>query len=383
MLKKNADKVMAIVCAIVFGTIGFWGDRAFIRYELFNERAINYDFSVGEEDNIELIYSVNFPNKVNMVDLNGFVRNIFHQPEMNGVTKLNNGYLTVCMEELDSDVIKDYADEIVQYNDYCLDKGVKLLYIQPAYKISKFDDQLPIGDEDYSNVIIDELLSEIKKGGVSTIDLRQEMFNDGINQYDYYYKTDHHWTTEGAFYAYCKIVEWISDNTGTTYDKKLTDLNNYKIDTYKKWHLGMRGQRTGKYFAGIDDFDLIHPDFETIIINRTDGTTGSFDEMIINWDKFSATSPQDRSTYDGAYTKNHINDIQAINADTDLTVLMQSDSFSRAVSPYMLLTYENYYEAGGYRSLSADLIDQYEPDVVVIMPWPGYFYEPGVFEFSL
>lgn len=349
MLKKNADKVMAIVCAIVFGTIGFWGDRAFIRYELFNERAINYDFSVGEEDNIELIYSVNFPNKVNMVDLNGFVRNIFHQPEMNGVTKLNNGYLTVCMEELDSDVIKDYADEIVQYNDYCLDKGVKLLYIQPAYKISKFDDQLPIGDEDYSNVIIDELLSEIKKGGVSTIDLRQEMFNDGINQYDYYYKTDHHWTTEGAFYAYCKIVEWISDNTGTTYDKKLTDLNNYKIDTYKKWHLGMRGQRTGKYFAGIDDFDLIHPDFETIIINRTDGTTGSFDEMIINWDKFSATSPQDRSTYDGAYTKNHINDIQAINADTDLTVLMQSDSFSRAVSPYMLLTYENYYEAGGYR----------------------------------
>lgn len=46
-------------------------------------------------------------------------------------------------------------------------------------------------------------------------------------------------------------------------DPAVEDPSNYRTETYEAWHLGSRGQRTGAYFSGIDDFELILPEFGT------------------------------------------------------------------------------------------------------------------------
>lgn len=55
------------------------------------------------------------------------------------------------------------------------------------------------------------------------------------------------------------------EQTKTTIDENLLNLENYTVENYPEWHLGLRGQRTGSAFAEIDDYDLIYPNFETHI----------------------------------------------------------------------------------------------------------------------
>ena len=193
-----------------------------------------------------------------------------------------------------------------------------------------------------------------------------------------YYRTDHHWTTEGAFYAYTKISEWIKEQTEKELDPVLIDLENYRIDTYHQWHLGMRGQRTGAAFAGIDDYDLIYPKFETHIKKRDDGTVLSLYDALVRTDLFQKANAQNRYTYDAAYTANDINNLVSLDAKTDLKVWLLSDSFQQAIKPYLLLTYKEFH-VGGYGTLSTSFIQSNKPDVVIMLVWPGYFNEGSQF----
>ena len=207
-------------------------------------------------------------------------------------------------------------------------------------KISKYDPQLPDGISDGHNASLDKLLDGLKQKEVEVLDLRAQMFMEGINQYDLFYKTDHHWTTEGGFYAYRKIAERIASDTGTDVDPMLLDIHHYQIDNYPQWHLGSRGQRTGALFAGIDDYHLIYPAFETHIYNESDQSVKSLKDALIKMEVFSDRSLQSRYTYDCAYAKCDIN-------------------------------------VGNYWRLSTSVVNQYHPDVIVIMPYGGNVGEPN------
>ena len=199
------------------------------------------------------------------------------------------------------------------------------------------------------------------------------MHNDGIDQYKLYYRTDHHWNTEGAFYAYQHIAKWITKQTGCTLDSRLIDLNNYSITKYYKWHLGSYGQRTGKYYAGIDDYDLICPKFNTELISSDGKTKGSFENVIVNMDVFNKRDATSRYTYDSALAKPYSGHLRASDAKSKLSVYMISDSYSEAVDPYMLLTYRDYSKGSLYdlEALSTSVLKEINPDVVILMPFAG------------
>ena len=224
------------------------------------------------------------------------------------------------------------------------------------------------------------LLDELNKNGVNTIDLREEMHNDGISEYDMYYATDHHWTTEAGFYAFQKLAGWIQNKTGTELDEKLLDFNNYQVDRYKNWHLGSRGQRTGKLFAGIDDYDLIYPKFETKIYNSGDGTVSSIYDALICEDVFQMRDAISRYTYDSAYSKVDINTLSSLDAKTDLSVLLLSDSYQHTIKPYMLLTYRDF-KISSCNILSTAALEKYQPDVVVVLPYAANACTSGMLQF--
>lgn len=111
------------------------------------------------------------------------------------------------------------------------------------------EDKLPYIHEDYND---DSYFNTIKrscsKGGMGFIDLRST-FNRSKNTTQIYYKTDHHWTTGGAYLAYeelCKrwnikakdkrafTVEENKDFYGTTYNTSALWLN--CADTLEIWN---------------------------------------------------------------------------------------------------------------------------------------------------
>lgn len=202
----------------------------------------------------------------------------------------------------------------------------------------------------------------LKAGGIDPLDLREEIHNDGIDQYELMYKTDHHWTTQCGFYAYSKINKRLMELLGCDVDPKVMDFKNYTVKTYKNWHLGSNGQRTGAYFTGIDDFDLILPNFETSLISGDN--EGSYEEMLINTEPLKNKDQTSRYTYDnvlGNSSGNFCNNYSYNNK----RLLIISDSYGKAVNPFFALSYREIMTMGN--GLTNDFLEEnYMPDAVVM-----------------
>lgn len=379
MKKFRESRILfAILFLCMLGVFGGWADRNLYRYKWLGESSSNYEFvDVTGNTDIQTEYNVNFPLKTAFVDVNGLIRRIAGEREMNGETKMNNGHLTEVLKEYDQECLDQNAAAIIQYSQYCKDNGIGFIFVQPGYGISKWDNQLPEGVVDMHNEALDYLLSKLSDNDVETLDLREEMHRDDISEYDMYYATDHHWTTEGGFYGYQKVARRIQEDTNTYLDESLLDPDNYQVDRYKGWHLGSRGQRTGKLFEEPDDYDLIYPKFETHILNNGDGSVSSIYDALVNTSVFESHDATNRYTYDWAYVKSDINQLSSLDAKTDLNVLLLSDSYQQAIKQYMLLTYKSFH-IGAYNSLSTSVLQAYEPDMVIILPYASNIIETDV-----
>lgn len=322
----------------------------------------------GENDFVN-----HFCGKKEFVNFNGFVRNMLGQREMNGVIKLNNGYLCTTYEYESDEVLKEKVDNLYGLKRYLEEQNIPILFASAPYTVSKFDPQLPIGVEDYGNDNLDRFIRMAEDAGIETMDFREIMHEEGIDQYEMMYRTDHHWTTQAGFYAAEKISEWIEQKTAARVDEEVFDLDNYTLTSYEEWHLGSRGQRTGKYFAGIDDFMLITPDFDTSLI--CEGREGSFEELVINIEPLQNREYTSRYTYDHVL-ENALKKYENPNALNDTKVLVVTDSFGSAVLPYLLLSYSEVCTR--YRSpVTRTYIEEYDPDVVIVLRYPDYVMKSG------
>ena len=377
---KNYAYVIVFV-AIVMG-LGLLSFRKLVNFYVNQERDYN-EWTPELGSKFETDVASTFYNKFGFVNLNGAVRNVLGQPSMNGVVKLNNGYLLATINYCSDDVLQEYADSTIRFNDYLQNRGTALVYVSPPCTSSKYDPQLPVGIEDYGNDNIDRFMEMIRSAGVDTIDFRETMHEDGIDQYDMMYRTDHHWTTEAGFYAYGILEGYIVEKTGCNVDVRVSDINNYTVTTYKKWHLGSNGQRTGIYYAGIDDFNLIIPDFETTLQN-SEGTVGSMQDLMINMEPLANKDYTSRYTYDyvmGGSLGNYTN----LNCKNDIRILIITDSFGKAVGPYLAMGFQQIYYVYDRSStvVTPEFIENFDPDVVIMMYYPSFLQErSGAFSFD-
>lgn len=311
-------------------------------------------------------YISNFWGKIQFVNLNGLMNSILGRHEMNGVIKLDNSYLMTTYPYETDEALRDKANRLDSL-DACLEQqGIPMLFALCPYTSSRYDSQLPAGISDYGNDNADRFMEMVSEYGIDNIDFREEMHADRLNQYDMMYRTDHHWTTEAGFYAFGKILDWILDSTGAGIDERVADISNYSRTVYEDWHLGSRGQRTGIYYAGIDDYVLITPDFDTSLSRG--GMEGSFIDLLVNYSPLENREYTSRYTYDyvmGNALGNYINN----NAENDTKVLVVTDSFGKAVNPYLILSFKEvrYIYDNESSSLTAEYINEYNPDVVVLM----------------
>lgn len=368
-MEKIKNYAYVIVFMAMVAGLGFLSCSKLVNFYVNQERDYN-EWTPELGSKFETDVASTFYNKFGFVNFNGAVSNILGQPTVNGVIKLNNGYLFTAMDYSSDDVLQEYADSTVKFNNYLKNRGTVLVYASTPYTSSKYDPQLPIGIEDYGNDNIDRFLEMIQSAGVDVIDFRATMYEDGIDQYDMMYRTDHHWTTEAGFYAYGILEDYIVEKTGCSVDERVSDISNYTVTTYKKWHLGSRGQRTGIYYAGIDDFDLIIPDFETTIQN-TAGTVGSMQELMINMKPLANKDYTSRYTYDyvlGDSLGNYTN----LDCKNDIRILIITDSFGVAVAPYLVMGFQRFSHVSGsdVTGITPEYIEAFDPDVVIMMYYP-------------
>lgn len=208
----------------------------------------------------ENAYNTNFVGQYKFINADGLYAKLIGKRNVNGRIKLDNNRLVEVYGAVD---VTQQAANVVGLNSYLKSKDIPLLWVQAPSSINKYDKQLPIGIEDYSNENADKLLTALKDNGVTYLDIRENIKEDGIDYDSLFFTTDHHWRIEGAFYGYTQIVEELNANYGFNISEDKIDINNYEKEVYEDWFLGSCGKRTGIYYAGIDDISLIYPKFET------------------------------------------------------------------------------------------------------------------------
>lgn len=364
---------IAVFLVIIIG-LGFLSYRKLTKFYINQEKDYN-EWTPDLGSKFETDIASTFFNKFGFVNLNGAVCNALNQPCMNGVVKLNNGYLLTTLPYSSDEVLRTYADSTIRFDEYLKNRGTVLVYANTPYTSSKYDPQLPIGINDYGNDNCDRFLQMLKDAGVDTIDFRETMHDDGIDQYSMMYKTDHHWTTKAGLYAYGVLEDYIVDKTGCDVDERISDIQNYTVTTYKKWHLGSRGQRTGIYYAGIDDFDLIIPNFDTSIQNDA-GTVGNMQDLMINMEPLANKDYTSRYTYDSVLGGS-IGHFTNLDCKNDIKVLIITDSFGKAVAPYLAMGFAqiDYVYDADVSGVTPEFIESMDPDVVIMMYYPEFLQE--------
>lgn len=296
------------------------------------------------------------------------------------VVKLENGYLSFIYEKDEN--ISEYAENMIELQYFLDDLEIDLLYIQAPFKTSKYDDQLPASVEDYTNENADEFLEAID-GIVDYIDLREEMYDAGIDQYDFFFETDHHWTPEAAFWAFGNVSEVLNSDYGFDIDESYYDIENYNVEVYEDWFLGSQGKRVGTVATGVDDISVITPNFETNFIFEVESNniyrTGNFIESLLNLSFLEEKDYWNLSPYH-TYTGGDydLTKITNLNNTDEKKVLLLGDSFTNAFDPFMAIACSQLdtIDLRHYDDTSLmEYIEENDYDLVVFLYNPSQYCE--------
>lgn len=315
--------------------------------------------------------------KTKFIELNGLFNMILDKRVVDdvdksyNVAKLNNGYLTFTNPKID---IKGYADKTIEFNKFLSEKNIPLLYIQAPYKISKSDPQLPTGFVNYTNENDDNLLSELSKANIKTLDFREEIVKDNLNHYDMFFKTDHHWTPESGLWAAKKVSNLLRDDYGFKINEDNYNLDNYNIETYKNWFLGSQGRRVGVTYTGDDDINIITPKFKTdfnfSVPTANIKRSGEFKDAMFSYDLINKKDYYNLNPYEayigGDYNLNLITNNDSPN---NKKILLVRDSFSCVMTPFLAMSCKNLdtIDLRYYTASIKSYIDKNKPDIVILM----------------
>ncbi len=174
----------------------------------------------------------------------------------------------------------------------------------------------------------DEVFPEIREAlkSASFVDIRElfkEKYSDGAWQL--YYRTDHHWTARGAYYAYTALA----DELGYTPRAE----SDYEVTTYPGFY-GTTYSSSGFWLTPPDDIDIWDAhvyDDTTIHVKITDG-----DKVIEQDGMFFYDHLEEDDKYPVYLDGNHpYTVIRNDHADSDQKLMVIKDSFAHSLVPFL------------------------------------------------
>lgn len=270
--------------------------------------------------------------------------------------------------------------EIVRSIGDYLELEVPILYVQPPTKFIEGYTEFPPTLHDKTAANVAQNLALLAEAGVPWLDLRAAAAADGLDREHMFYRTDHHWRVETAFWAVGRTVaeaerlwSWQLDPEGY-----YTDLTNWRQTEYRQNFLGSQGRRVGRFYGGLDDFTLLVPDFDTrfrlekkLHTGQLEVSQGSFEEVILDKSLLEA-----ESVYTNRYGAYWGADYPTVLADNlligeeGLSVMIIKDSYSLPYGAFLATMVDKLYMVD-LRYFAIDGLAQYirevQPDLILIM----------------
>ena len=179
----------------------------------------------------------------NWIDLKSRIEYLLGKRENNDIIFGKENYLFKKFTTFNDEMLKNNLNSIITFtNNY--NKEVDFFIIPNSYAI--YDEltprYLPLVDQLSLINSINSYLSFKSNDHINTINVAEELLK---NKDDYiYYKTDHHWTSYGAYLAYLAYMDYLG--------LEIVDINNLEKITINNF-LGTYYNRS-KYFKADSDF---------------------------------------------------------------------------------------------------------------------------------
>lgn len=256
------------------------------------------------------------------INLKSTMDEVSGKKENNGVYLSDDNYLIENFKEPNDDYINQNINAINKFSK--IHKNIKSYVMVAPNAISIVKDKLPkfapvLNQRDYINNFKSKLSSDIKF--IDTFDI----LNNHKNEY-LYYRTDHHWTTLGAYYSYleaCKIM-----------NLKANTKDNYSIERVTNDFYGTLSSKSA--------FDVDKPDSIDVYIPKS-----SDDEVIANYVKekkkegtlYDSDSLKKKDKYTVFLEGNH--PIVKINttSKSDKKLLLIKDSYANSFVQFLTTHY--------------------------------------------
>ena len=343
-------------------------------------RASNMNIS-EKVRSIDQLYANVDIGKREWINLYGFSQRVLDKRQIENFSIYKNQYerLVEPKNPVSEGSIRNAIKDVCAVTDYCHDRGIELRYITSILPIDSSED-LPVGAVDYSHENADKLFHILNDNKIPIIDLRKSYKVLEIPEENRFYKTDHHWTLESCFAAFQTIILEISaaEDAPTADIAKILNKENYTLVNYPHSFLGSYGVKVGEYYAGMDDFKFLIPNFSTSITfsaydqtqNLIQEISGEFQEAFIDHDILKNTTYYNKynAFANGKSIENHIINHQAA---SQKKILLIAHSYGRPLSMYLSLYAQEVRhldpQEGRFEGNILDYIDDYEPDMVLIM----------------
>lgn len=154
----------------------------------------------------------------------------------NNVIFGSDGYLVARSDYPDEDMLSQNIGNMGRFVSVAEDNGIDCTVAIAGRKMDVLTEELPtLYGSYYSDRIFNILDGNCKESGIDYLNLRETLKSSGES--GLYYKTDHHWTSLGAYYAYCEIVK---DMGITPYE-----LSDFEVETATEEFFGTTWSSAG------------------------------------------------------------------------------------------------------------------------------------------
>lgn len=220
-------------------------------------------------------------------------------------------------------------------------------------------DVLPTFHDKYNDdMYFDSVRKTFDGAGVGFVDLRSRFKSEYKKGTQLYYKTDHHWTTAGAYTAYTELCKAL----GTT----PLDKSSFDVKTYPDFY-GTTYSTSGFWFNPSDNIEVWSNPQNTkqnIKVKITEGTsTLAYDSMYF----YNHIKEDDKYPVflDGNHALTEITNSKAKGG----TILLIKDSFSHSLAPFLADNYSKVVlvDMRYYKMNVSELVKKEKPEHIVVL----------------
>lgn len=324
-------------------------NRALASFPEFSLEALaEGDFTAG----VQKFYSDQFPFRNTFVGIKAVTELSQLKLENNGVILGSNGYLIKKIEYNDYSVAEKNLAAIKEFSDRMTELGIDSSTLIAPRAIDVLESHIhPAFSDERSSMI----WSYIENSGTNIVDIRNSLKAKDFVGRDVFYKTDHHWTTLGAFYAY----EALSKSLGYTPNS----TTHYDIEEVTDSFLGTTYSSSGIKWASPDKIELYRyagdSEFLTEILDTGEEFYGFYD--------FDALEDKDKYLVFLGGNYGHVRITKNSEHERERLLIIK-DSYANALIPFLAEHFDlEIVDPRYYRQPLSELIPTLNVDKALVL----------------